>query len=346
MELLAVNDRTTWNQALLKLPGPHVLQSWEWGAFKSRQGWSATRWLVNDSQGTARAAALVLRRQISRLPFGLLYVPKGPIVDYGDGQASEAILAQLEHLARSRRSVFVKIDPDVDVNDTFFIDRLAERGWRSSEQIQFRNTMTLDLTQHEETLLAAMKSKWRYNVRLAARRGVTVQPGTIDDLPMLYDMYRETSLRDGFVLRPFQYYRDAWGSFIKSGLAWPLIARVDGDAVAMVIIFRFGDRAWYMYGASLSQHRDKMPNHLLQWEAIRWARSVGCTVYDFWGAPDELAENDPMWGVYRFKQGFGATLVQHIGAYDYVGSRLWYWVYTVVMPRLLNLMRRRYWERA
>jgi lipid II:glycine glycyltransferase (peptidoglycan interpeptide bridge formation enzyme) len=163
---------------------------------------------------------------------------------------------------------------------------------------------------------------------------------------MLYDMYRETSLRDGFVLRPFQYYRDAWGSFIKSGLAWPLIARVDGDAVAMVIIFRFGDRAWYMYGASLSQHRDKMPNHLLQWEAIRWARSVGCTVYDFWGAPVELAENDPMWGVYRFKQGFGATLVQHIGAYDYVGSRLWYWVYTVVMPRLLNLMRRRYWERA
>jgi lipid II:glycine glycyltransferase (peptidoglycan interpeptide bridge formation enzyme) len=346
MELLAVHDRTAWNQALLELPQPHVLQSWEWGALKSRHGWLASRWLVRDSQGTARAGALVLRRQISRLPISLLYVPKGPIVDHGDARALEAILAHLEHLARRRGSVFVKIDPDVGVSDATFIDRLLDRGWQSAEQVQFRNTMALDLAQDEEALLAAMKSKWRYNIRLAARRGVTVQPGVIDDLSLLYGMYRETSLRDGFVIRPFQYYRDAWGSFIESGLARPFIAYVDGDAVAMVIIFRFGDRVWYMYGASRNQHRDKMPNHLLQWEAIRWARSVGCTVYDFWGAPDELAESDPMWGVYRFKQGFGATLEQHIGAYDYVGSRFWYWVYTTVIPRLLNLMRRRYWDRA
>jgi peptidoglycan pentaglycine glycine transferase (the first glycine) len=347
MELVAVPDRATWNQALLRLPRPHVLQSWEWGAFKSRYGWTAARWLLTDDGGMPRAAALVLRRQLSRLPLGVLYVPKGPIIDHTDAQAWDAILSHLERLARKQRAIFVKIDPDVSIDDTAISNRLSKRSWRpSAEQIQFRNTMILDLTQDEETLLAAMKSKWRYNIRLAGRKGVIAQPGTVDDLPLLYDMYCETALRDDFVIRPFDYYRVAWGSFIESGLAHPLIARVDDDAVAMVILFRFGDRAWYMYGASRNRHREKMPNHLLQWQAICWAKSVGCTVFDLWGAPDEPVESDPMWGVYRFKQGFGATLVQHIGAYDYPTSRLQYWVYTTVMPGLLMLMRRRYWGRV
>jgi peptidoglycan pentaglycine glycine transferase (the first glycine) len=335
MQAVAVDDHTTWNQALLRLPGPHVLQSWEWGAFKARHSWSATRWLLKDATGTPRAAAL-----------GLLYVPKGPILDHADAQAWEAMLAHLEDLARRQRAIFVKIDPDVGTEEVAITERLLDRGWQpSAEQIQFRNTLLIDLSEDEETLLAAMKSKWRYNVRLAGRKGVTVRPGTAGDLPLLYDMYRGTALRDGFVIRPFEYYRDAWGSFVESGLAHPLIAEVDGDAVAMVILFRFGDRAWYMYGASLAQHRDKMPNHLLQWQAMRWARSVGCTVYDMWGAPDEPVESDPMWGVYRFKQGFGATFVRHIGAYDYPALRLWYWGYCVAMPRLLALMRRRHWRR-
>jgi lipid II:glycine glycyltransferase (peptidoglycan interpeptide bridge formation enzyme) len=85
-----------------------------------------------------------------------------------------------------------------------------------------------------------------------------------------------------------------------------------------------------------------MPNHLLQWEALRWARSQGCTVYDWWGAPDELSESHPMWGVYRFKEGFGGKFTAHIGAWDYPVSRLRYWVYTVAMPRVLDVMRRRH----
>lgn len=347
MEPVAVQDRSTWDQALMCLPRPHILQSWEWGAFKSRHGWSATHWLLKDASDRPRAAALVLRRRLARLPVGLLYVPKGPILEHGDAEAWEAILSHLESLARDQRAIFVKLDPDVSIEHTPSTERLLRRGWHpSAEQIQFRNTMVMDLTQGEEALLAEMKSKWRYNIRLAGRKEVTARPGTIKDLPLLYDLYRETALRDGFVIRPVAYYRDAWGSFIERGLAQPLIAEVDGDAVAMVILFRFGDCAWYMYGASRDRHREKMPNHLLQWEAMRWAKSVGCAVYDLWGAPDEAVENDPMWGVYRFKRGFGATLVQHIGAYDYPVSRLGYWLYTVAMPRLLAQMRHRYWIRA
>jgi lipid II:glycine glycyltransferase (peptidoglycan interpeptide bridge formation enzyme) len=336
-QAIVVDDPASWNQALLSLPWPHALQSWEWGAFKSRHGWKATRW------STERAAAQVLRRKLPRAPLSVLYVPKGPTLDHDDAPAWDAMLAHLERLARSQRAIFVKIDPDVRREQSDVHQRLLARGWRPSpEQIQFRNTMTLDLTQDEPALLAAMKSKWRYNVRLAGRRGVVVHPGAQEDLPLLYEMYRETALRDGFVIRPLAYYQDLWGSFMQAGLARPLVAQVGDEAVAMLLLFYFGGRAWYMYGASRNQHREKMPNHLLQWEAMRWARSAGCDVYDMWGAPDELIESDPMWGVYRFKKGFGATLVQHIGAYDYPVSRLWYWAYTVAMPRLLALMRRRH----
>ena len=347
MHPVIVQDQATWNRALLRLPRPHVLQSWEWGSFKALYGWSPTRCLWQTDTGVPRAAALILERRLSAIPLSLLYVPKGPVLDYGDGPAWEAVLSYLAQRARRRRAVLVKIDPDVPATDEAVVARLVRMGWRPSpEQIQFRNTMLLDLTGDESTLLKAMKSKWRYNIRLAGRKGVRVRPGTLADLPMLYAMYHETAQRDHFVIRPLAYYQDAWGAFIQAGLAHPLIAEVEGEPVAMVILFRFGERAWYMYGASRSLHRDKMPNHLLQWEAMRWAKAQGCRVYDLWGAPDRLEPDAPMWGVYRFKQGFGAELVSHIGAYDYAPSRWRYWLYTIAMPRLLALMRRRYWARS
>ena len=343
-----VSDPQKWRQALHQLPAPHVLQTWEWGAFKEQYGWRADRWLW-EKEGRPRAAALALTRRVGALPIRVTYVPKGPILDYDDVALLSHVLGGLEDLARGARTVFVKVDPDVDAEcaqGEQVLRLLRRRGWRlSPEQVQFRNTMLLDLTLDADDLLARMKSKWRYNIRLATRKGVEVRAGTLNDLPLLYRMYQETGLRDRFVIRPEPYYRDAWGSFIDAGLAQPLIAEVQGEPVAMVILFRAGRRAWYMYGASRTLHRERMPNHLLQWEAIRWAKGEGCTVYDLWGAPDALDETDPMWGVYRFKEGFGAEFVRHIGAYDYVTSGLLYWLYTTAAPRLLALMRWRHWRR-
>jgi len=275
-----------------------------------------------------------------------MYVPKGPALDYGDEGLLQRVLADLEEIARRARALFIKIDPDVRAEETAVIETLRRHGWvPSREQIQFRNTVLLDLTRTSEEMLAAMSQKTRYNVRLAERKGVTVRKGSLADLHLLYRMYAETAARDGFVIRPETYYHDAWGSFIKAGLAQPLIAQVAEEPVAMVIIFRFGARAWYMYGASRNAHREKMPNHLLQWEAMQWARAQGCTVYDMWGAPDELNESDPLWGVYRFKEGFGGEFVRHIGAWDFPVSRPGYWLYTTVMPRVLDAMRRVYWRK-
>ncbi|MBC7224794.1 MAG: peptidoglycan bridge formation glycyltransferase FemA/FemB family protein, partial [Anaerolineae bacterium] len=155
-------------------------------------------------------------------------------------------------------------------------------------------------------------------------------------------LYRETSQRDGFLIRRFAYYRDVWARFLKAGLARLLLAYHEGDLLAGVITFRFGARAWYMYGASASVKRNLMPNHLLQWEAMLRARAEGVREYDFWGAPDRLDERDPMWGVYRFKAGFGGRFVERIGAYDFPVGRARYFLYTRLMPRVLEAMRARH----
>jgi lipid II:glycine glycyltransferase (peptidoglycan interpeptide bridge formation enzyme) len=340
MTLRLVTDPTCWNTALAALPYRHVLQSWEWGQFKSRWDWSP-RYLINEE---STAAALVLRRTFSPLKLNVLYVPKGPALDYSDGKLVDQVLGDLAAIARRDRAIFVKIDPDLKQSDRSI---LLDRGWRySAEQIQFRNTMLIDLTRNEDELLAAMKPKTRYNVRLAQKKGVEVRLGDLSDLDLLYQLYAATAQRDGFIIRPIAYYRDAWGSFIQAGLAQPLIAVVGQEAVAGLILFRFADRAWYMYGMSSSLHREKMPNHLLQWEAMRWAKAQGCAVYDLWGAPDELNENDSMWGVYKFKEGLGAEFAPHVGAHDFVVSPFGYWLYTQARPRILDIMRRRHQQRG
>ena len=351
---LKLKEPTTgpaWDQALLTLPDPHLLQTWAWSAFKSRHGWRPSRYLwVDPEREEPRAAASVLTRRLGFLPLRVMYVPKGPVLDYTNSALVDRVLQGLETAARGKGALFIKIDPDVEPETPEgreVLSILRRRGWRrSEEEIQFRNTLLLDLTPSRDDLLMGMKSKWRYNVRLAKRKGVTVRRGTRDDLPLLYAMYQETAQRGDFVIRPEAYYRDAWGSFIEHGLAQPFIAEVEGEPVGMVIIYQFGERAIYMYGASLTLHRDKMPNNLLQWEAMQWAKEQGCTVYDMWGAPDELDESDPMWGVYRFKKGFGAEFVEHIGAWDYPVSGLGYSLYRALMPRILAAMRWLHWRRA
>ncbi len=346
LSVTAVDDKSTWEAALLALPAPHILQSWAWTETKEQTGWSAQRLLWTDDAGPVAAAALLLRRVTPRAPLAVGYVPKGPNLAWTDLRLAEHVLERLEAEARRRHAFFVKIDPDVRADEPAgrtVEALLTRRGWRpSAEQIQYRSTVITDLTLDEEALLARMKPKWRYNVRLAERRGVVVREGTPADLPGFYAMYVETGARDGFLVRPYPYYRSIWERFLAEGLAHLLLAEVDGRPVAGLILFRYGRTAWYFYGASTGQARDAMPNHALQWAALRRAKAAGCTRYDWWGAPASLDEADPMWGVYRFKAGFGGDFVPWIGAWDYVISRPLYWLYSVAMPWLLERARRRH----
>jgi peptidoglycan pentaglycine glycine transferase (the first glycine) len=353
-----------WNQKLLSLPQPHLLQSWEWGQVKAQYGWLPLpqTW---GAPGTPDAAALILQRTIAVGGFAarlrMLYVPKGPIMDWANLELRHQVLEDLAALARRQGAIFIKIDPDIVIGlgipgepgsseselGQQVLNDLREGGWRfSGEQVQFRNTVLVDLSVPEEELLARMKQKTRYNVRLAQKKGVQVRVGGPPDFPMLYRMYAETALRDGFAIREERYYCTVWQTFTDAGLAEPLIAEVEGEPAAAVFIFRFGGRAWYIYGMSRPLHREKMPNYLLQWEAMRRAKSAGCNTYDLWGAPDQFDESDSMWGVYRFKEGLGGQVVRTIGAWDLPTRPLLYRLYTQTLPRLLNLMRRRGLERT
>jgi lipid II:glycine glycyltransferase (peptidoglycan interpeptide bridge formation enzyme) len=201
----------------------------------------------------------------------------------------------------------------------------------------------VDLSPSEDEMLARMKQKTRYNVRLAGRRGVRVRVGTKEDLSMLYKMYAETSVRDGLVIRDEGYYQTVWQTFMQSDTPTcePLIAEVEGKAVAAIFVFYFAGSAYYLYGMSREVHREKMPNYLLQWEAIRRAKAAGCKTYDLWGAPDEFDESDSMWGVFRFKQGLGGEVLRTLGAWDYSPGPFWYKLYSEILPRILDLMRSR-----
>lgn len=347
MENRIIQNGGQWDEALGAIRDAHVLQSWAWGEIKARHGWKATRILFCEEDAPI-AAAQILRRPLPRTPFGVMYVPKGPALDFGNGELFGRVLNELEKVAREQGAIFVKVDPDLHVNQPA-VSRLAQRGWQvSAEQIQFHNTVTLDLARSEDEILAGMKPKWRYNLRLAEKKGVRVasgsenshgDSGTGEVLKSFYEMYAETSARDGFLIRPFAYYRDVWETMLKAGRARIFLARVGSEPVAGLVLFWFGKRAWYFYGASRNTHRDLMPNHLLQWEAMRWAKQQGCTEYDFWGAPDVLEESAPMFGVYKFKMGFGGEFVERIPAHDYVLNRALYWLYAVARPRYLARLR-------
>jgi len=349
MKLATVTSGETWNTALAALPLAHVLQTWEWGQFKSRHGWAPRYMLWNDEAGQPRAAALVLRRPLGRLPLCVMYIPKGPAMDYADAAQVNQVLADVERIARQSRAIFIKIDPDLDPLQR--LSNLREGWFPSSEQIQFRNTLEIDLRHGEEELLAAMHQKTRYNIRLAARKHVVVREGTIDDLPEFCALMQATGERDRFGVHSPEYYRIAFHAFVPRGWARLFIAEVhepgiEPAPVAAIMAFAFGSKAWYMYGASGDEHRDRMPNYALQWEAIRWAQSRGCATYDLWGVPDEdeatldaqyLERDDRLWGVYRFKRGFAGQLVRYIGAFDRVYNPWLYQAYLFALRRRASL---------
>jgi peptidoglycan pentaglycine glycine transferase (the first glycine) len=372
-------ESKVWNSLISILPTPHFLQTYEWGQVKAKYGWSPL-YAVWDADGSWKvesdlnllstfqspvAAALILKRQILNHGFAarlsILYTSKGPLLDWANHSLRNRVLNDLQSFAKKQGAIFLKMDPDVvlgtgvlqgeeaviDIGGQAVMSELKHRGWGySSDQIQFKNTVLIDLSPSEEEMLARMKQKTRYNIRLAEKKGVILRVGTQRDLDMLYKMYAETSMRDGFVIRAEDYYKTVWGTFMHSAIsdqpsAEPLIAEVDGEPVAAIFVFYFAGRAYYVYGMSRSTHREKMPTYLLQWEAIKRARSKGCAVYDLWGAPDVFDESDSMWGVYRFKEGLGGNVVRTLGAWDFAPNPFWYKWYSEIIPRVLEVMRSR-----
>ena len=348
-----------WNEIIAGLPGASLLQTSQWAEVKARMGWEAFPKLWKKADGTVEAAALILKRPIAlgplRTGLSFLYVPRGPLMDRENDELRERVLKDLEAFGREQKALFVKVDPDIPVSfgepgteayrevpaGQKLLAYYREHGWvRSPQQIQFANSVWIDTEPPEEQLLANMKQRTRYKVRLAEKKGVTVRRGTPADFEAVADLYAETSARDGFLIRDKDYYLDVWQRFFAAGMLTPLIAEVEGQMVAAVMIFVTGDTARYVYGMSGPDHREKMPNYLLQWEAVRLAKEKGCRIYDLWGAPDEFSEDDRMWGVYQFKRGLGGEVVITPGAWDLPLRKTGYRLFIHVLPKFIALLKK------
>ncbi len=302
--------------------GPHILQTEPWGRLKTRFGWQAEQ-----------VAGVLLLFRPAPLGFSLAYVPRGP---HAAG-LHPATLHALDDAARRRRAIFLKIEPDLP-DEPDQRAALTALGFQPSPQtIQPRRSILLDLAGSEDDVLARMKQKTRYNLRLAAKKAVTVRPAeSPEDLTAFTALMRTTGERDHFGVHAPAYYQAAHALFAPLGQGALFLAEYAGQPLAGVMAFALGERAWYFYGASSDQERPRMAPYLAQWEAIRWARSRGAHWYDLWGVPDEdeaaleagfETRADGLWGVDRFKRGWGGQLVRTVGAWDKVYNPALYQAY-------------------
>jgi peptidoglycan pentaglycine glycine transferase (the first glycine) len=300
-----------WDQFLAQYPDAHLLQTSAWGNFKAEFGWQVER-VRSGSSG----AQILFRR----LPLGLTlaYIPKGPI-----GGDWMGLWPEIDRVCRRKRAVILKVEPDLD--EPLHPTQLAQlKGFHLSQHlIQPRRTILINLDGEEEQWLARMKQKTRYNIRLAEKKEIQVR--TSVDVDRFSQLMSVTGQRDGFGVHSREYFQRVYQIFYPLGMCELLVAEYSGHALAGLMVFARGKRAWYFYGASNDEERNRMPTYLLQWEAMRWAKARGCTEYDLWGVPDEDEETlesgfekraDGLWGVYRFKRGFGGILTRSAGAWD------------------------------
>lgn len=331
MDLLTPEE---WGAFLAQHPHAHILQTSQWGELKTPFGW-APRYVRQGGLG-----AMVLFRT---LPLGLsvAYVPRGPV---GRGDWA-AFWPELDALCRQEHAIFLRVEPEVwqPVPQGFVQNHLP--GFRPAPHtIQPPRTVLIDLAPPEEDLLMAMKSKTRYNIRLAERKDVVIQSS--QDVDRFYQMSLTTSERDEFGIHSRAYYQRAFDLFTPHEACVLLMAEYNEQLLAGIMAFARGDTAWYFYGASTNRERNRMPTYLLQWEAIRWAKARGCRTYDLWGVPDHpepyleehfMDRSEGLWGVYRFKRGFGGEVRRTIGAWDRVYRPVFYNLYRLWAGRSRSL---------
>lgn len=314
-------NAATWDQFLTAHPNAHLLQTSQWAQLKAAFGWDFAHVVSGDS------GAQILFRKLP-LGFTIAYTPKGPV-----GSDWKKLIPDLDAACRKHRALALKVEPD-QWEDAEPRGALPPGFIPSPHTIQPPRTITLDLSGSEDEILARMKQKTRYNIRLAEKKGIVIRPS--NDLQTWDSLMQETGERDAFGVHSQAYYQKAYDLFHPSGSCELFLAEFEGEPLAAIMVFARGNRAWYFYGASSNAHREKMPTYLLQWEGIRWARAKGCTEYDLWGIPDEdeatleagfMEKSEGLWGVYRFKRGFGGQVKRAAGPWDRVYWKGLYWLY-------------------
>lgn len=302
-------------------PYGHFMQSHKWAKVKDSWKWEAV--LCRNSDGEIIGSLAVLIRRLPKLPYTIMYGCRGPVCDPHDAKTLAQLIDGAKKLAQKHNSYVLKLDPDVLIEDTEFTRHLMTLGFlpastgKGFEGIQPNFVFRLNVDgMDEEAAMNHFHSKTRYNIRYAIRKGVTVQVVGKEMLPFFSKIMLETGLRDGFVTRPQSYFEKILDELGENARLY--MAFWEGQPIAGTLAIYYGDKVWYLYGASANEFRNVMPNYLLQWHMILWSLEKKCRIYDFRGVSGDISEDNPLYGLYRFKKGFEGDFCQFVGEFDLV----------------------------
>ena len=294
-------------------------QSLEWAEIK-KPNWTPEVILAEDEENNIIGPLCVL---IRKMPiFGnIMYSSRGPVCNIHDIAVMKQLTDGAKELAKKYNAMALRIEPDIESEDQVFRDVVTNLGYKIKDdakdfkdEIQPRYVFRLDIKgKSEEEIMAGFHQKWRYNIRLATKKGVEVKEGTREALKDFHKIMLETGNRDGFITRPLEYFEKMYDNMVPTGHMKLLMAYYEGKPISGVIPIFYGNKTWYLYGASSNQHRNLMPNYLLQWEMIKMAIARKDDMYDFRGVSGVVDESHPQYGLYRFKKGFGAKFTEFIG---------------------------------
>ena len=304
-------------------------QSLEWARVKT--SWKREVILAEDENKKIIGSLMVWVRKIPI--FGnIMYSARGPICDIHDMEVLQQLTEGAKELAKKYNAIVLRIEPDIKSDDEDFKNIMLQLGFSIKddaknfrEEIQPRYVFRLDTKgKTEDEIFKAFHQKTRYNVRLATKKGVTIKEGNKEDLKDFHKIMVTTGIRDGFITRPLEYFEKMYDELGPEHMK-VLLAYYEGKPIAGVIPIMYGNKTWYLYGASSNEHRNLMPNYLLQWEMIKIALNRKSDIYDLRGVPG-IADNSN--GLYRMKKGFGAEYTEFVGE-----------VYMPYKPMMYNLYK-------
>lgn len=322
MEILRREQYPEYEEFVSGHPRGEFMQSTRWQEVKSNWKWEAV--VSRDGEGRIVGACGVLIQKMPLFGTSFLYAPRGPVCDIHDRQVLADLKAGVDQLAKTYNAHLFKMDPDVAAKDEDFLRLMDEMGFArfygpdGFETIQARFNYRLYLQGRTEAeLMAGFTQKTRYNIRVARKHGVEVRPAGPEYLDDFMKIYQVTGARDGFNTRPKEYFQrmlSALGPHCRLYMGF-----YEGQAICGAIATNYAGKTCYVYGASDNAHRNVMPNYLMQMEMIRWAVETGCDVYDFQGISGDMEnENGHMYGLYRFKRGFGGQVDELAGEFNYL----------------------------
>lgn len=322
MQTVTNENMDKYKAFLLSHPKGHFMQSPEWAKVKSN--WKNEIIVVKDDNGTIKGSMSLLIRKVPVLNYTIMYSPRGPVCDLHDADTIKALLDSAKLLAKKYNSYVLKLDTDTEISDEEYIRIMKDLGFRikdatkNFEGIQPRFVFRLDVKgKTEDEVMQIFHQKVRYNIRLSAKKGVTVKLGSRQDIKDFHRVMLETGVRDQFVIRNAEYFEKMYDCLGPDHMRLYL-AYYNDILVAGTIAVLYGNKCWYLYGASSNEYRNVMPNYLLQWEMIKWSVERGCDIYDFRGVSGDLDESNPLYGLYKFKKGFNGKFTEFIGDLDYV----------------------------